>query len=269
MSDSPNDNRRILLVDDHGPIHDDFRSILGGQAAATGRLTELESTFFGDAVIPTLVLPSYALDSAFQGQEALQKVKASLARNEPYGLAFMDVRMPPGWDGIETIQRIWAVDPSIQFVVCTAYADYTWEEIYKSFGWTDNLVFLRKPFDHTEVRQLACALTKKWNYSRLARLRTEELEQLVRQRTDDLERTVTDLQTNLAKVRTLRGLLPICAWCKQVRNEAGYWKRVEAYLLEDAQTKVTHGLCPDCQKQHFPEPVDEISFTPNSSLPSP
>ena len=258
MMTSINENRRILLVDDHCPIHDDFRSILCGQAASLGRLDELESTFFGEAVIPALVLPNYTLESAFQGQEALQKVEASLARNDPYALAFMDVRMPPGWDGIETIKRIWAVDPWIQFVICTAYADYTWEEIYKSFGWADNLVFLRKPFDHTEVRQLACALTKKWNYSRLARLRTEELERLVSQRTEDLERTVADLQTSLEKVRTLRGLLPICAWCKQVRNEAGYWKQVELYLREDTQTKLTHGLCPGCQKRHFPEPEGTI-----------
>ena len=143
------ENRCILLVDDHRPIHEDFRSILDTKAQSSERLSELESSFFGDAMLPSLLLPKYELDSAFQGQEALHKVEAALKAGRPYALGFIDVRMPPGWDGIETIQHIWDVDADMQFVICTAYADYTWEEIFKRFGNTERVVFLRKPFDQT------------------------------------------------------------------------------------------------------------------------
>jgi signal transduction histidine kinase len=186
MTPSHHSNRRVLLVDDHRPIHDDIRSILINQQRESPRLLELESEFFGRAAIASLVLPAYEIDSAYQGREALAKVETSMAASAPYALAFMDVRMPPGWDGIETIQRIWQVDPQIQVVVCTAYADYSWEEIYQRFGDADNLVFLRKPFDHTEVRQLACAMTSKWCANDVARLKRSELERLVEARTSEL-----------------------------------------------------------------------------------
>ena len=77
-------------------------------------------------------------------------------------MAFVDVRMPPGWDGVETIARIWEVYPELQIVVCTAYSDYSWEEMRAKVGQPDNLVVLKKPFDNVEVQQLAHALTKKW-----------------------------------------------------------------------------------------------------------
>ena len=105
---------------------------------------------------------SFELDSAYQGQEGLAMVKKALAENRPYALAFVDVRMPPGWDGVETIARIWEVDPELQIVVCTAYADYSWEEMRAKVGQPDSLVVLKKPFDNVEVQQLAHALTKKW-----------------------------------------------------------------------------------------------------------
>lgn len=182
-------------MDDHRPIHDDFRSILIDQKPDAAQLDAMESQFFGKAVVTSLVLPAYEIDSAYQGQEALGKVQESLRVHRPYALAFMDVRMPPGWDGIETIQRIWEVDPQLQVVVCTAYADYTWEEIYQRFGDADNLVFLRKPFDHTEVRQLACAMTSKWGAVQLASLKKKELESLVEARTAELAQASEHLRS--------------------------------------------------------------------------
>ena len=120
---------------------------------------------------------SFELDSAYQGQEGLEMVKQALAENRPYALAFVDVRMPPGWDGIETIARIWEVDPELQIVVCTAYADYSWEEMRAKVGQPDSLLVLKKPFDNIEVQQLAHALTKKWLLNFQARLQMAELAQ--------------------------------------------------------------------------------------------
>jgi PAS domain S-box-containing protein len=104
-------------------------------------------------------------------------VKQALADNRPYALAFVDVRMPPGWDGVETIARIWEVNPDLQIVVCTAYADYSWDRMRARVGQPDNLLVLKKPFDNIEVQQLAHALTKKWLLSLQARLQIAELAQ--------------------------------------------------------------------------------------------
>jgi CheY-like chemotaxis protein len=266
MTDSL-ENRRVLLVDDHRPIHDDFRSILNNRGLASERLGELESTFFGDAVLPSVLLPKYEMESAFQGQEALNKVEEARRAGQPYALGFIDVRMPPGWDGIETIQHIWNVDTEMQFVICTAYADYTWEEIFKRFGNTERVVFLRKPFDQTEVRQLACTLTAKWHYASLAKLRREELETMVQQRTQELSRTVTELEEALRNVKTLSGLIPICASCKKIRDDQGFWNRVEAYISERTTARFTHGICPGCIKTLYPE-FDGGESEPDGSLPA-
>ncbi len=249
------DNRRILLVDDHEPIHDDFRDILGRPPDLAPELDDLEAAFFGQAVVTSMVLPSYGLDSAFQGEEALAKVAAAVENGTPYALAFMDVRMPPGWDGIETIRHVWSVDPDVQVVICTAYADYTWEEIYRDFGDTDGLVFLRKPFDHTEVRQLASSLTAKWNATQAARRNADELESLVAERTRALQRTVAGLEQAMSEVRTLSGLLPICAGCKKIRDDAGFWSEVESYVSAHTTAIFSHSLCPDCVSSLYPETI--------------
>ncbi len=244
----PFDNRRILLVDDHRPIHEDFRSILSTRGLASERLGELESSFFGEAVLPSVLLPKYEMESAFQGQEALARVEAAQKSGQPYALGFIDVRMPPGWDGIETIQHIWNVDTEMQFIICTAYADYTWEEIFKRFGNTERVVFLRKPFDQTEVRQLACTLTAKWKHAAMAKMRRVELETLVRQQTQELTRTVIELGAALRKVQTLSGVVPICSSCRKIRDDQGFWKRVEAFISEHADVSFYQETCPSCAK---------------------
>lgn len=155
-------NNRILIVDDSPAIHNDFRKIL-----------EAESTDFEDAAqeflgIKRTSIPrvSYQLTSAFQGQEALELVMNSLERDEPFAVAFVDMRMPPGWDGMQTIRELWQVDHNLQVVICTAYSDHSWRELQEEFGRVDNLLILKKPFDSTEVSQLTVALTEKWKLQR-------------------------------------------------------------------------------------------------------
>jgi CheY-like chemotaxis protein len=108
--------------------------------------------------------PVFELTSASQGAEALAKVRKSLEDNAPFALVFVDVRMPPGWDGIETLDHLWKEDPRLQAVLCSAYSDYSWEGISDRLGQTDRLLILKKPFDFVEVRQMACAVVEKWNY---------------------------------------------------------------------------------------------------------
>ncbi len=116
---------RILLVDDNPSIHEDIRKILCPEQDESAAATASLAGELFDEAPPENHGRSFELDSAFQGQEALELVRRSLADNRPYSLAFVDVRMPPGWDGVETISRIWEICPNLQFVVCTAYSDYS------------------------------------------------------------------------------------------------------------------------------------------------
>ena len=169
-------NHRILLVDDNPSIHVDFRDILcpGNSGSAAGK--KLEAALF-DEDLPPADQINFELDSAYQGQEALEMVKGALAENRPYAMAFVDVRMPPGWDGVETIARIWEIDPELQVVVCTAYSDYSWEQMRAKVGQPDSLLVLKKPFDNIEVQQIAHAFTKKWLLNFQTRMQILELSQ--------------------------------------------------------------------------------------------
>lgn len=185
MTPSHPPNQRILVVDDNPTIHDDFRKILCPARQANAAVSELEAVLF-DQARPAPPETAYELDSAYQGQEGFERVRQALQQERPYALAFVDVRMPPGWDGIETIARLWEVDPNLQIVVCTAYSDYSWEDLRARVGQHDGLVVLKKPFDNVEVQQLAHALTRKWLLHRQAGLKLGELEAMVRKRTEEL-----------------------------------------------------------------------------------
>jgi signal transduction histidine kinase len=185
-------NRRILLVDDNPAIHEDFRKILGGSDASASAIDDEAAELFGESK-PNRTEVTFDLDSAFQGEEALAKVQQKLAEGKPYAMAFVDVRMPPGWDGIETIARIWRDYPELQVVVCTAFSDYSWTEIIEKLGQSDRLVILKKPFDTVEVLQLANALTEKWRLYRETKSRLDDLERLVHERTAALRDANSEL----------------------------------------------------------------------------
>lgn len=103
--------------------------------------------------------------------------------------------MPPGWDGIETIKHMWEVDPDIQVVICTAYSDYSWEDTVKELGIGDNYLILKKPFDVVAVRQLACALTRKWILANDAKHHEKILQQTVKERTESLQQSLSLLRS--------------------------------------------------------------------------
>jgi two-component system sensor histidine kinase/response regulator len=188
-----NCNRRLLVIDDNQAIHQDFRKIFGaGLEPAAAALAATGAELFGEVLSPA-ARPVFEIDSAFQGQEGLDLVRRARAEGRPYALAFVDVRMPPGWDGVETTARIWEVDEEVQIVICTAYSDYSWDEMLEKLGRSDRLVILKKPFDNIEVLQLANALTEKWRLTQQAKIRLEDLEQRVDERTRDLQETNTQL----------------------------------------------------------------------------
>ena len=168
LEDADQQNGRILIVDDNESIHDDFRKILG-KTAESPELADLEASLFGDdeSATPQSSELGFELTFANQGQQALRLVKEAQERDEPFALAFVDMRMPPGWDGLETIMQLWRVDPDLQVVICTAFSDYSWRDIIARIGQTDRLLILKKPFDNVEVSQLAIALTENGRSSTL------------------------------------------------------------------------------------------------------
>ncbi len=177
--------RRILVIDDNPDIHQDFKGVLQPEQPDS-ELEELETELFGaDAPDPRTVV-DYDVTYASQGQEGMELVKKAQEEGRPYQLAFVDMLMPPGWDGLKTIEHIWSIDSEIQVVICSAYSDQSWGEITSRLGRTESLLILKKPFDCAEVSQLAAALTEKWLLNRKAQLRMVELEDMVASRTDEL-----------------------------------------------------------------------------------
>jgi two-component system, NtrC family, sensor kinase len=199
-------NRRILVIDDNPAIHEDFRKIFCGSMPTAEALSQSEAAFFGETKAAGNEA-KFEVDSAFQGQEALQRVTAALRENRPYAMAFLDVRMPPGWDGIETATRIWQQDPHLQIVLCTAYSDYSWEDMRARLGRTDRLVILKKPFDNVEVLQLADALTEKWRVTGQAAVKTSALEQAVEERTREFRAANQALQAEIVERKLLENQL--------------------------------------------------------------
>jgi diguanylate cyclase (GGDEF)-like protein len=200
-------NTRILIVDDNESIHEDFLKVLSQKKTEElAELDDLESELFGDDgdsednPANNGDQPEYIVESAYQGREALEKVEKAAEEGAPYSLVFMDVRMPPGWDGIETISHIWHKHPYIEMVLCTAYSDYTWDDIIEKLGCTDRLLFLRKPFDAVAVQQMALSLTKKWNLGEQARNYVNTLEKEVEERTKQLQELLKKLESQNAQL---------------------------------------------------------------------
>jgi len=198
---------RLLIIDDNIAIHQDFLKIFGTNAAkaAENEFLAAEAALFGETVETTSGRPVFALDSAYQGQEGVDKARQALAEGHPYGMAFVDMKMPPGWDGLETIERLWAIDPHIQVVICSAHADYDWMDVVHRLGHSDQLLVLRKPFEWIEVLQCANSLTRKWRNEKMIRAQVASLEQDVSARTQGLEAANRQLR-HLATHDVLTGL---------------------------------------------------------------
>lgn len=152
---------RILVIDDNPAIHEDFRKTLTGKKPADRSLLDMEFELF-ETRDPESEVVNFHLDCVAQGREGVDRAVRARADGRPYALAFVDGRMPPGMDGMQTIKELWRACPDIQAVLCTAYADYSWRDIQKTLGTSDNMVILKKPFDTVEVLQLAHALTRRW-----------------------------------------------------------------------------------------------------------
>ena len=198
-------NRRVLVVDDNLSIHHDFKRILRQESEPKG-LDDARLALFGEST-PIDPHEPFEVDCADQGRAALALVEAAGHVGRPYAVAFVDMRMPPGWDGLETVEHLWKVDARLQVVICSAYSDQPWEEIRDRIGRTDKLLILQKPFNNIEVLQQATALCRKWDLANTATGQLNELSRLVEERTGELQRANHQLtEFNSALTRTVANL---------------------------------------------------------------
>ena len=159
--------------------------------------------------------------------DALESLKSG-----GFQLIFLDMNLPDS-HGVETLETITQISSLASVVVLTGMEDYqTAMEAIKR-GAQDYLV---KEDLNAQI------LFRSIHYS-LERFN------ILREK----EQLIVDLEDALAKVKTLSGLLPICASCKKIRDDEGYWHQVEEYVQEFSDARFTHGLCPDCAKKMYPD----------------
>ena len=191
--------RRVLVIDDTQAIHADYRKILAPKQTAPAELESLAADLFGAApeISRSRRRDPVRIAFAQQGEEGVELCRRAVQQGERFSLAFVDMRMPPGWDGLRTIAELWKVDPRLEVVLCSAYSDHSYEEIVTELGVTDRLIILKKPFDSIEIVQLVRSLGAKWDLERERERHIQALSREVADRTRELQARVVELaETN-------------------------------------------------------------------------
>ena len=152
-------NRRVLIVDDQNDVHDDFEELLGGRSS--GLSAELASAFLDEGDDDLRV--DFELHHVMNGETAVEAVSRACGAGKPFAVAFVDIRMPSGMDGVETVRSIRRVDPDVEIVIMTAYTDKRLSDIVRGVDPMHKLLYIRKPFVREEIQQIALALIVKWN----------------------------------------------------------------------------------------------------------
>lgn len=247
-------HRRILVIDDNRSIHDDFRKILAPVDASDDALDAAEAALFGTARQPQ----TFTIDTASQGEEGLQMVRRAQEEGRPYAMAFVDVRMPPGWDGIETTRQIWQVCPDMQIVICTAYADCNWTDVQEQIKPRDRMLILKKPFDIIEVLQLAISLTEKFRLLLESKSHLEDLEQRVKQRTQELESSQHAAHEKASLLDLSRDAILVCCLDRRVT----YWnksaERLYGWSAAEAVGRPVTDIIADSSSGSFQQAYDEV-----------
>ena len=167
-------NTRVLIVDDQAEIHSDFQEILSKPD------NQIASDDLADVFLPvdsenSKLTPTFELTHASSGDEAYQIVKAAKEGDRPFAVAYIDIRMPPGMDGIETIRRIREFEKNLEIVIMTAYTDKPLHEIVRNMELLHKLLYIRKPVAREEIQQITLSLVEKWNVEQAAFSHQQEL----------------------------------------------------------------------------------------------
>jgi signal transduction histidine kinase len=246
---------RILVVDDNPDIHADFQKILAPPSAVASELAAAASELFNRAPARSSK-PSFNLETASQGRDALEMVKSALAAGQPYEVAFVDMRMPPGWDGLETIAHLWEVQPNLLTIICTAYSDHSWEDINKRLNQSDRFLILKKPFDNVEVHQLASALTSR---ARVERELAESTRRLIEtSRHAGMAEIATGVLHNVGNVLNSVNVSATLLADRIRRSKISLLSKT-VHLLGEHQADLARFLTQDANGRQFPEFLKSLS----------
>ncbi len=238
MKNAENGRLKILAVDDEPLILDLYERILSPASDGFG-----ESPVVLDQISSNQSSISFDLTLCSDGNEAVEKVKSTIAQGEPMAIAFIDMRMSPGPDGLMTAEAIRSIDPYIQIVFVTGFSDINLQELASRVPPVDKLLYLQKPFQFQEIWQFASSLSAKWKVEQEFRKIQAELEDMVERRTFSLkeankkkekeikariqtEKTLNATLENLQK--TMKGTIQAMANTVETRDPytAGHQRRV-------------------------------------------
>ena len=185
------DQLRILVADDEPEILDLYQYVFSPGKISDAQFAGTDESIgkiFGKTKDKKTFRTTFETVFCRQGDDAVEAVKASLKENRPFSVAFLDVRMPPGPDGIQVAEQIRILDPNIEFVVVTGYSDVQPEEIAARVQPAQKLFYIQKPFHPQELTQLTSALGSKWRMEGELLKFNKELERQVMERTAGLKK---------------------------------------------------------------------------------
>ena len=235
---------RILVIDDQQSNLDSFAALLEPSESRTAVddavLDDLELELSGRASrsgrIAAIPTPRYDVRYALQGAEGVRACAAATEDGAPFAVAFVDIHMPPGMDGVETVAALWKDQPNLEVVLCTAYSSYSWHEILAALPHRDQLVILRKPFDPIEVRQLAACLSEKWRRGCSLARRMEELEAQV------ASEVARRLQVELARSQKFEALGRLAAGIAHEINTPAQYIQTNLEFIGEAFAEIARQL---------------------------
>lgn len=209
MTKGSDDRIRILAVDDELMTLEVYREFLSSDREgkkSISKIDALSQELFGSTATRAHGA-GYDVTICRQGDEAVSAVEASITENDPFAIAFIDIRMPPGQDGIVTASRMRQIDPDIEIVIVTGFSDYDPKFISQKVPPAHKLLYLQKPIYPHEISQFAASLSAKWVMEKKMQRAQQQMEDRIRERTTALEKANQELLEDMEKRRQVEQAL--------------------------------------------------------------